>query len=97
MRITSVEDIHMEGNLGKLKVMVLDLHITNRKLKHSKGALKQEKVDVETEDITKSPVEAHFNCDHDDDYEEDNDDYDDVDNADGSEDDAVNCDRRNWK
>ena len=71
------EDIYREGKLGKLKVSVLDLYIAKRKLKHSKGALKQEKVDIVTVDIARSLVEAHCNNDHDDDYEDDiDDDYD---------------------
>lgn len=84
------EDIYREGKLGKLKVAVLDLYIAKRKLKHSKGALKQEKVDVVTVDIARSLVQAHCNDDRDDYYEDDKDDYgDDVDDNDGSEDEAV--------
>ncbi len=45
------EAIYREGKLVKLKVAVLDLYIAKRKLKHSKGTLKREKVDIVTADI----------------------------------------------
>ena len=46
------------------------MYIAKRKLKHWKGALKQEKVHVVTIDIAGSLVQAHFNNDHDEGYEE---------------------------
>jgi hypothetical protein len=38
----------------KLKIAVLDLYIAKRKLKHSKAALKREKVDIVGADIVRS-------------------------------------------
>ena len=51
------------------------MYIAKRKLKHWKGALKQEKVHVVTIDIAGSLVQAHFNNDHDKGYEEEHYDY----------------------
>ncbi|CAB4004333.1 Uncharacterized protein K02A2.6 [Paramuricea clavata] len=48
--------IYREGKIKKLKVVVLDMYISTRNLKQSKGALKQEKVDIVSLDIAKSLV-----------------------------------------
>ena len=69
--------MYREGTLKKLKVKILDLYVMERKLKHSKGALKQEKIDLITIDIAKKIIEGSENLDDsdcDDDVDDDIDD-----------------------
>ena len=73
--------MYREGTLKKLKVKVLDLYIIEEKLKRSREALKQEKIDLVTVDIAKKMIEGskvldESNCDDDvdqDDFEDGND------------------------
>ena len=75
------EAMYREGTLKKLKVKVLDLYIIEEKLKRSREALKQEKIDLITVDIAKKMIEGskvldESNCDDDvdqDDFEDGND------------------------
>ena len=75
------EAMYREGTLKKLKVKVLYLYIIEEKLKRSREALKQEKIDLVTIDIAKKMIESskvldESNCDDDvdqDDFEDGND------------------------
>ena len=65
----------------KLKVAVLNLYIAKRKLKHSKGALKREKVDIVTTDIVRSLYsDSHDDASDDniDEYHDSDDDEEDI-------------------
>ena len=73
--------MYREGTLKKLKVKVLNLYIIEEKLKRSREALKQEKIDLVTIDIAKKMIEGskvldESDCDDDvdkDDIEDGND------------------------
>ena len=75
------EAMYREGTLKKLKVKVLNLYIIEEKLKCSREALKQEKIDLVTIDIAKKMIEGskvldESDCDDDvdkDDIEDGND------------------------
>ena len=69
--------MYREGTLKKLKVKVLDLYVMKRKLKHSRGAIKQEKIDLVTIGIAKIMIEGskvldESDCDDDVDDDVDN-------------------------
>ena len=84
------EAMYREGKLAKLIVVVLDMYIAKRMLKPTKGALKQEKVDIVTADILRSLYSN--NCDESgdddiDEYDDSDDDEDIVEQEIGSQDD----------
>lgn len=92
--------LYREGKLKKLKVAVLDMYIAEHELKHSRGALKQEKVDIVTAHIARSIVHmqsknknynnnniAHEENDESEDSEEEDDDEDAVIGEIGNDDD----------